>query len=269
MDLDERYKLTENPYDYILDYVLRHVWTNQVGMITKDSDGYTVQTQPTIKYKETQPDETVKDKDMPILQDVPICHLGGGGVVLTFPIHKGDEVLLNHAARPIDNWWTNGGSQPQIDQRIHSMSDAIAVPGLWSQPRKIQNVSTASVQLRTTGGTSTRDASGKTTFTPHAIFDLKPDGSFTLNSVKPMTTNVPQHNYTGDVTITGTLRATEVIATGNNITLGTHLHSDVLPGGGNTGPPVSGTMRSTMVACWAIATLLALDIVLRVTHAIP
>jgi hypothetical protein len=268
MDLRERYKLTEDPFSYVLDYINRHMWTNQVGLITQNSDGYTVQTQPAIKYKQTMPDETVQDKDMPILQDVPICHLGGGGVVLTFPIAKGDEVLLNHAARPIDTWFQSGGSQPQIDARMHHMSDAIAVPGLWSQPRKIQGVSTTSVQLRTTGGTTTRDASGKTTFTPHAIIDLKPDGSITVNSNKSWTTNVPQHNYTGDVTITGTLRATEVIATGANVTLGTHLHSDVMPGGANTGPPVPGT-RAIAIACWSVSVLLALDIVLRLTHAIP
>jgi hypothetical protein len=273
MDVRERYELGEEPFRYVLEYVMRHVWTNHVGLITDNSDGYTVKVQPAIKYKQTMPDETVKDLDMPVLEDIPICHIGGGGVVLTIPIAKGDEVLLNHAARPIDTWWNSGGSQPQIDSRMHSISDAIAIPGLWSNPRKIQNVSTSTVQLRTTGGTTTRGADGKATLKPHAFIEMLPTGEINVHSEKTWTTDVPQHNYTGDVTITGTLRATEVISTKTgDVHLSSHIHNEVVKGGDTTSAPIPGSMLwkwgLAPVQTNIIAALLALDILLRLLHAI-
>ena len=62
----------------------------------------------------------------------------------------------------IDAWWQNGGVQNQIDIRRHDLSDAFAIPGPWSQPRRVSNYSTNSCQLRNEAGTAYVELSGST-----------------------------------------------------------------------------------------------------------
>jgi hypothetical protein len=265
MDDRERWEQVEEPYFILHEWMRKHMWSNMPAVVTENSDGHTLKCQPSIKFQQTNPDETTEFQDHPILQDVPVTHIGGGGVVLTFPIAKGDEVLLNFASRAIDTWHQSGGSQQPIDTRDHSISDAIAVPGLWSTPRKIQNASTSTVQLRTTGTTTTRDAkTGETRTTPTAFMELTPGGVLNFKGTN-WTTDVPTHAYKGHLTVTGEI-------TLNGIDLSTHKHNNVAPGGALTGPPVSSLelmQRWGIMATPVAVTLLAIDIVLRLIHAIP
>jgi len=88
----------------------------------------------------------------PPLVDVPIVWPRAGGFALTFPIKKGDEVLIVFASRCIDSWWQNGGVQVPAEIRFHDLSDGFAIPGPTSQPKKLNNVSAQNVQLRTDDG---------------------------------------------------------------------------------------------------------------------
>lgn len=81
---------------------------------------------PLIKKKFT--DGTVID--MPVIVNVPVVWPRGGGALFSFPLIKGDGVLLAFAERNIDDWLTNGGNVAPKDRRKHSFSDAIAIPGL-------------------------------------------------------------------------------------------------------------------------------------------
>jgi hypothetical protein len=42
--------------------------------------------------------------------------------------------------------------QNQIDKRRHDLSDAFAIMGVWSQPRKLAGYSTAAAELRSDDG---------------------------------------------------------------------------------------------------------------------
>lgn len=98
----------------------------------------------------------------PILQGVPIQIYGGGGWSFTLPIKAGDEceILFNDMA--IDTWFqsgapiqANGGaaSANPVSVRNHDLSDAIALFGLRSTPRAIQNYSITEAELRSDDGT--------------------------------------------------------------------------------------------------------------------
>ena len=100
--------------------------------------------------------------DIPPLVDVPIVFPRAGGYVLTMPIKPGDECLVVFADNCIDGWWQSGGVQNQIDFRRHDLSDAIAIPGMWSQPRVLPNYSTDSAQLRTEDGSAYIELKGGT-----------------------------------------------------------------------------------------------------------
>jgi hypothetical protein len=90
---------------------------------------------------------------LPLLQDVPVVTLGGGGWTLTFPIQVGDECLVIFTDTPLDVWLQNGGTgNAPISQRRHSLSDAVAIVGWRSTPRGLANYSTTSAQLRNNDG---------------------------------------------------------------------------------------------------------------------
>lgn len=69
----------------------------------------------------------------PILVRVPVVVLNGGGAFLSFPIASGDTCILLFCDRDLDNWWLTGaGGQPPNSERIHDLSDAIALVGIRS-----------------------------------------------------------------------------------------------------------------------------------------
>jgi hypothetical protein len=142
------------------------MWTAMPAIITAyDPARMTVSAQPAIKAKQRETDGTIKDVQMPLCVDVPVVFPRGGGFSLTFPIAAGDEVLLVFASRCIDGWWDQGGVQNQIDQRMHDLSDAFAIPGPWSQKTRITGAMTGA-QLRSGDGATVVEVSaGKVTLT--------------------------------------------------------------------------------------------------------
>ena len=84
----------------------------------------------------------------PILPDVPIIFPRAGGFALTFPVKVDDECLVVFADRCIDAWWQSGGVQKPMDERLHDLSDAFALFGVTSQPRRLPSVDSDAVELR-------------------------------------------------------------------------------------------------------------------------
>lgn len=82
------------------------------------------------------------------IQDVPIMMMRVPGWSITLPIVAGTECLLIFSDMCIDGWWQNGGVNSQYDRRRHDLSDAMALFGPWSQPNKLSNYSTTSMQIR-------------------------------------------------------------------------------------------------------------------------
>lgn len=99
----------------------------KIGRIqTYDSVKHSAQVQ--ILFKRVLPDLSVKS--YPLLIDVPVVTLQGGGGALQLPIAAGDQCLLLFSDRRIDEWYQNGGEAAPASPRLHDMSDAIALVGL-------------------------------------------------------------------------------------------------------------------------------------------
>jgi len=75
--------------------------------------------------------------DYPLLLDCPVVISSGGIGGLTFPIAAGDECLILFNDRDIDSWFSSGQVLPPPTFRLHSMSDGIAIVGLYSSKRSI------------------------------------------------------------------------------------------------------------------------------------
>ena len=70
--------------------------------------------------------------EYPVINAVPVVWPGTKEGILSFPINKGDGCLLIFSERSIDSWLSSGGIVSPGDRRKHSLSDAIAIPGLFA-----------------------------------------------------------------------------------------------------------------------------------------
>ena len=69
----------------------------------------------------------------PIIQHVPVIFPRSGGASLTFPVNKGDGVLILFSERALERWLSSkGGEVEQGVNRRFDLSDAIAIVGLNS-----------------------------------------------------------------------------------------------------------------------------------------
>lgn len=90
--------------------------------------------QPAITDGFIDEDGTRKPLADPILNDVPIAFPGSGGYGETWPIAKGDTVLIVWCSRSIARWKPRGSGDGRAidpgDDRRHAIADAIAYPGV-------------------------------------------------------------------------------------------------------------------------------------------
>jgi hypothetical protein len=68
--------------------------------------------------------------DLPIIPNVPLVFPRTAAASITLPVARGDGVLLLFCQRSMDTWLSSGGIANPDDIRMHSLSDAIAIPGL-------------------------------------------------------------------------------------------------------------------------------------------
>lgn len=131
-----------------------NMWTAFPAIVESvDLAAMTLTAQPAIQGVVTNAQDEDSYVNLPLLVDVPICFPNGGGFMLTFPIVKGDEVLIVLASRCIDAWWQLGGTQIPMEARMHDLSDGFAIPGPRSTPRVLAGISSTATQLRDSTGT--------------------------------------------------------------------------------------------------------------------
>jgi len=253
------------------------LWTALPGIITKvDLEKLTCEVQPAIQAIEKQTDGTNKNVTLPVLVDVPIVFPHGGKYVHTDPVATDDECLVVFSCRCIDNWWQDGGVQPQFEMRKHDLSDAIAIIGPWSQKTAIKNVSTTNSQWRNTDGdiyqeidnenqkvrvivkgiTVDIDAAASTievTGPDHIKITANQDaditvpnatvnstGQITVNCNGQVTINSPLVRINGNLQVTGSMIGG--FGTGDAINLQTHRHGTIgTPIAAQTIAPTPGT----------------------------
>jgi len=131
---------------------------------------------------------------LPVLHEVPVMIATGGGWDITFPIQAGDECILLFSDTILDHWLDNGSDGKNalvpVDTRRHDLSDAVALFGVRSKPRKLQNYSAQSMQIRSDDASVIIDlAAGKITITCPAVAlangTLQVNKGFSCNGQSP------------------------------------------------------------------------------------
>ena len=162
--------------------------------------------------------------------------------------------------------------QPPAETRMHDLSDGFVIPGPYSQPKVIPDVSTEAVELRTDDRSARLsifpsdhlvevETSGSMVATVGGAVTVTAQGDVTLTCPN-LTINCPQTTITGtltvgglitgqggftvsggggvqatcDITLNGAMSSTGDIVAGG-ISLINHTHTGVTPGGGSTGAP--------------------------------
>lgn len=185
----------------------------QIGIVRIDVNGNTFEPSPLI--------------------ECPVAFLGGSQYFIEHQIDPGDECLIIFSQRCIDGWVNSGGVADNPIMRFHDFSDAAVLPGLRSQPNKINDFQNNGVRLRNKDGDKyiwlKNDGTAEITVdTLNINGNIVHEGDTTHNG------NTTQ---TGDVDVTGEATVS-VDVKGGGISLKDHLHSGVTPGGGQSGPPV-------------------------------
>lgn len=83
----------------------------------------------------------------PLLIDLPVVVLGGGGGHITFPIAAGDECLVLFNDRDIDNWYAGTAGGAVASDRLHSMSDGFALIGVHSKSTSIARYDSSRIAI--------------------------------------------------------------------------------------------------------------------------
>ena len=199
-----RYGVEEEVYRAMMDNTSYKLRVASPGVIQSYDSTKQTATVQLATMEKVNLNGQVSWKNISTLLDVPVLFPRANGFSITFPIKKGDECLVIFADCCIDGFWQSGGvGNTQLDKRRHDLSDGMAIITNISQPNKLTNVSTTSLQLRSDDGNTKVDIS------------------------------------TGNITLT----ATNVTINSNNVTIAgknflSHTHSGVQTGSGNTGSVV-------------------------------
>jgi hypothetical protein len=184
------------------------IWTALPGIVESfDPVAMTVSVQPAVKGQIQDEAGASKPVNLPVLVDVPVVFPCGGGFTLTHPVKTGDECLVVIASRCIDGWWQGGGVGGTPDQRMHDLSDGIAIVGPRSQAGKLSPpVDPDNVQLRTDDGqahiTMMPDYTIKAE-NPQASVTITPGGDVMLKGSASINLDAPSIVISGNLQWTG------------------------------------------------------------------
>lgn len=114
------------------------IYTALPGIVqTYDSTNQVVDVQPAIRRWLPTIDEDIVHEDLPVLPNVPVVFPGAGAIAITWPIAAGDEGLIVIATYAFSQWRQSGNMSDPGDTRLHSLGNAVFIPGLRSNKNKI------------------------------------------------------------------------------------------------------------------------------------
>lgn len=101
------------------------------GRVEKyDAATQTAEVLPMVRRAIVDEDGDVQHEDLPPIPNVQIAFPRGGGFSATWPLDKGDHVLLVFNSWATGQWRETGDISDPIDLRKHSLSNPVAIPGV-------------------------------------------------------------------------------------------------------------------------------------------
>jgi hypothetical protein len=123
----------------VMEYFGDDLHVAMPARVTKyDAEAQTVEVEPQFKRQLAR---DVAEK-LPVISNVPVQFPRGGGFFSTVPIQKDDFVLLVFTDQPLGAWRSKGEPTEPGDRRAHTLSGAVAIPGVYPIAGKLQSTST-------------------------------------------------------------------------------------------------------------------------------
>ncbi len=123
---------TEELLDLVFSNFQRGLHTSMPGRVESyDAATQTCEVLPQLKRQTPDGEGGYTTEDLPVLPHVPVCFPRGGGFFMSFPLQKGDFVLVVFSERAIGNWRQKGEASNPGDLRMHSLAGAVAIPGVF------------------------------------------------------------------------------------------------------------------------------------------
>lgn len=166
--------------------------------------------------------------ELPVIPNVPVAWPGSVDGSLTFPLNRGDTVLLVFSERSMDEWLAQGGVVSPSDGRKFDLKDAVAIPRL---PEFM------------TGGLADNNTDMQLRF-GDTVLRIKPDGELKIEGGNELTIKA-----NGDIILGSAL--TKKLLTEDFKTLVYALHVHPAPGGTTSAPtpiPCPTELTSKVVA---------------------
>ncbi len=121
-----------------LESLQSQIFTGLPAIVTDNSEYESkniISVRPTIDMQHS--DGQVSE--CPEIFNVPVINPSAGGGLLSFPIQIGDTVWIEFSMRNIEEWLEGDGSSvTEPTQRMHDMSDAVAIVGLYTKNSHLQ-----------------------------------------------------------------------------------------------------------------------------------
>lgn len=109
-----------------LDALQRSIWTAIPGKVSAWN--------PLTQRATITPGVKDGDRGLPELLDVPVYFPRAGGYILTFPIEVGSPGLVVFSAVSPAEWFARGAVTTPLDQRRHTISGGVFIPGFDPSP---------------------------------------------------------------------------------------------------------------------------------------
>ena len=123
---------TEELLELVLDHRLGNLHTAMPGRVESyDAAAQTCDVLPQLKRQVPDGEGGYTTEALPVLSGVPVCFPRGGSFFLSFPLAKGDFVLVVFSERATGNWRQKGEASNPGDLRMHSLAGAVAIPGVY------------------------------------------------------------------------------------------------------------------------------------------
>lgn len=116
--------------------------------VIQSFDGTTKTAEVQLMIKRVYNDRVVS---YPLLVDVPVFTLQGGGGAVYMPVQKGDPCLVLFADRNIDVWYSNGTEAAPANKRCHDLSDGIALVGICNAISTLEDYPADEARVRYAG----------------------------------------------------------------------------------------------------------------------
>lgn len=207
-----------------IDAQMRELFVALPGVVTAyNAVKQEVDVKPLLKRAYIDEDGNDDTDELPIVTSVPVMFPRAGGHFLSLPISVGDNVLLLFCDRSIDLYMSSAGgvSVDPVDFREHDLTDAVALPGFFPNPKVITDIITSDgvfgkekgAQVRSKGTTIDVTTAGAVTATDFVAMAAKVLTE--LNKISALFDQIlgHKHSFAGGVVGPPTAGATGVPGT--------------------------------------------------------